>query len=849
MTSLHDTTRLRAEFIDPFDNRILLGYFEDVFRWYGFVRFFGLPSFQDNSSVPIAALFVEPNLSKTYIRAQQQDVAGDVARLSHDVITYDKMVILGDPGTGKSTALSWIAWQLASAFPGELAPLAGYVPVPVVLRELDLVDVGDADSLIKSVLKHPTFARLREGALLSELISRGQVLFLLDGLDEVPVPLRRQVVDGTREAIHVTCARCRWVVTSRIVGYDDYAIDTTSPPNEHGSTEQLPVERWNVERRYIAPLSDQQVQAFASRWFQLQDGPSGQSHAREFVHAVAAQPQTQQLVRLPSLLTLTALIFRVHARLPHGRALLFDKIADAYLETIDAFKRIDVGPLTLSEKKQVMAFVAFQMQSSRGEGSAAIREILVDGTRLRNLVSECIGPEKAVDFVSYLSSRSGVMQQRGPDQYAFAHLLFQDYFGALYLANHITTPRWLRGVFEVIGTSVEDLKSYFGNTDWRELLILFFEILASRPGWSEEVLCALFGEDIDLSNSASAAAIAAIATDPYSALPDTIRTKAIKSVWRAEILEQQRDPNFFKNENRDVINVFRGVDESAATLVWEAFGLIVRQLQPSRLKLIGCLVSADRWASVLPTSVASLKANGSLLDTLEPLSGLVNLLTLDVSRTNVSDVRAATALRSLRSLRIGYTRVADVLPLLELPDLRVLYIEHTDVAVAQLAHFKRLESLAVDGLPVTDLDFLAGWQNFEELYASDTLLANLDPLRRCLRLQTLAIDYTRVNTLEPLRDLTNLRFLVIDGTGVTSLDPLRNLGALETLSLAETRVRDIRPLAKLSALRRLSLFKTEIESLAPLLKLRNLEELWLPEGTPSSFRERLRARFPAIRIY
>jgi internalin A len=848
MTDVHEAARLRADFIDPFDDRTLLGYFEDIFRWHGFIRFVGLPSFQENSSVPIARLFVEPNLTTQYVRPEREDSSAESTRLSHDVVAYDKLVILGDPGSGKSTAISWIAWQLTSAFPAELAPLAGYVPIPIVLRELNLTNVGSAASFLDAVLQHPALQKLKDGSAVSDLLSRGQVLFLLDGMDEIPSALRKAVVAAVREAVHNTYSRCRWIITSRVVGYDDYAVDVTSTAHDRASEQRRVDDKRAVERRYIAPLTGEQITSFAGRWFQMQEGPAGEVHATEFVHAIMAEPQTQELARVPNLLTLMALIYRVHARLPHGRALLYDKIADAYLETIDASKRMLAGGLSLSEKKRILGYVAFQMQSSRGEGSMGVREILLDGTRLRSLIGECIDIERASEFLDYLCVRSGVIQQRGPDLYAFAHLSFQDFFAALYLADQVTTPRWLRGASDVPGTSIDDLRYYFSNVDWRELLILFFEILATRSGWADEMLVALFGEKFELPDINSAAVVAVIATNPHSGLPVDVRMRAIESVWEREIRTQQQseERDFYSRSNDAVVRVFSGVPRETAADVWRGCMVVLERLQPQRLKLLDCATLNDVWLPELPLSLVELILEGNAITTVESLTHLQNLALLSVAETAVADVTPLVNLTRLDLVNIADTRVSTVEPLLALPELIALFMDRVEVDPAEIERFTGLTSLAIEGVQIEDLSFLERSPALGLLSISKTKVRDLDPLRYCTDLRFLSVSETFISTLEPLNQLTQLKSLYIAGTRISSIEPLQHLKHLRNLSLSRTDVRDISTLALLPSLQWLQLGGTQVTDLSPLLALDELEYVALPDGATDEWKARLRARFPRI---
>jgi internalin A len=839
----------RVGFIDPFDSRPLLAYYEDIFRWHGFIRFVGLPFFRDDGNVPIAALFVEPNLAKRRINADHDPIV-NTARLSEDLIKNDKLVILGDPGAGKSTLVSWIAWQLTSPSARELAQLSGYVPVPVVLRELDLGSVSDAASLLASIVQHPSLRRLKESRLIDTLLKHGQVYFLLDGLDEVPSGQRRSVVDAVRSALR-KYSRCRWLITSRVVGYDENAVDfrtqdalesidrkgseiikTTGPADQ------------KVERRYVAPLSDEQMELFAQRWFQGRE--ASPETAREFIAAVRTDPQTRQLARLPNLLTLMAIVYRVQLHLPHGRALLYDKITDAYLETIDASKRLPSGNLSLGEKKRILSYIAFQMQRSRGDGTSAKREILINSIRLRELMTRFVPAESAAALIQHLGARSGIIQQRGPDQFAFTHLSFQDYFAALFVADQVTSPRWLRTGAGEPGTSREDLLHYFSDGDWGESLILLFEMLASRSGWSETLLTELFGEAIALPDLASAAVVAGVVSNPHTELSREVRTQAMNAAWLQEITAWQQDEQFLERQSTTVSKVVAAADRDVRALIWESFTTVVDRLRPERIALIDCPVVSSIDELRLPSTVRYLFLDGCPVSDTTSLVRFHDLAYLSLARTPASDVVPLGRLTNLFGINLSETPVTDIRPLRHLPYLTMMYLSRSSIDPSQLAGFTSVEGLTMEGLPIDDIGFLEQFSELALLDISSSGVTDLGPIRRLSKLEFLAVDFTSLSTVDPVQELVNLTGLYIAHTGVSSLEPIRELRKLTTLSFAGTAVSDIGVIRDLTNLRRVWFSGTNVSDIEPLFALPQLEFVNLPSSVSASDRERLRARFPNL---
>ncbi|RKZ01632.1 MAG: hypothetical protein DRQ10_01760, partial [Candidatus Hydrothermota bacterium] len=133
-----------------------------------------------------------------------------------DVISkYDEIVILGDPGSGKSTTLKHIAFSLAKKLLGEGESIYDLpdevVPIPITLRffakwlregkinsledyikQFVASDLYEIKSTLDRWLEYPSESDsevrrkiARIGRFLDETIKSGRAIVLLDGLDEV----------------------------------------------------------------------------------------------------------------------------------------------------------------------------------------------------------------------------------------------------------------------------------------------------------------------------------------------------------------------------------------------------------------------------------------------------------------------------------------------------------------------------------------------------------------------------------------------------------------------------------------------------------------------------------------
>ena len=855
---------------DYFRNPVIRPYLANVRDWQGYIRFLGLPDRRENPDVVIDRLFVTPLLTRRYVSPDEnpQNWADEAETLIDALAENRRLVLLGDPGIGKSTFLNYVAWLLSRPATNALIDRLGWrLPLPMVLRELEVRGVRRFDDLLEAFLNHKMSAPLLEDdrGYLMRTLDEGQAFLLLDGIDELG---DRETRERLRSAVFEGMSRypdCHWLMTSRIVGYDEAPFDATHnravarhagdvlmnvsqslgnrdgggsdnalPSNEsagelsrallrRGARDRFPVEpvygSMQTATRYIAPFDDRRIGAFARNWYVLREAAAirAGANADHLVRAVHADPSILRLARVPNLLTMMALIHRIEATLPHGRALLYERIAEAYLESIDKFRGIAASPHDLPRKKGWLARVGIEMQCRRMSKGIVpdAAAILMDADTVKGWLSEEMGrsdtyPDtpSAEEFLKVVGRRSGLFLPRGEGRYAFVHLSFQEYFAAVALKREVTRLRWAKDNASRLGFDRDILADWAGLSVWRETFSFLFELLASEEedDWHADLLDCVFGENfsrLDGSESDEVSValghlLARLVVNSRSGLSSERRDSAL--TWCVKTQLRASSQTFSEN----IFGPLLGDDVDMNMIVFKKIEAHMEQMGYRDLDLSGTLISD-----------------------LSPIMNLTMLESLDLRKTNISNISPIANLTALRSLDLEGTQISDLTPLAKLTALGSLSLFHTPATnLAPIKGLRSLQSLKLSDPEVSDLDLLVKLPRLRSLDLAGSVVSDLSPLSKCLALQEVSLIATRVSNLSPLAGLPKLRTLHCFGVEVSDLSSLAKLPALDSLMLKGTLVSDLSPLSDFVSLQILY-FLDPISDLSPLADLVELRLLRL----------------------
>lgn len=352
-----------------------------------------------------------------------------------------KFIVLGKPGSGKTTFLKFLALQ---SLDGRLKQKR--LPIFVGIR--DFADSGK--TLFEFINSQFDLCHLPNAMpFVTRILNRGKCQILLDGLDEVNTERRDEVI---KELYDFTekYGNNQIVLSCRIAAYNHWFDKFT-----------------DVE---IADFNETQMRNFVHNWFRGEPEVVEQCWQK-----LNENRRIQELGTNPLLLTLLCLSFNEAMDFPQNRAELYREAIHAFLKKWDSSRRIKRDEilyrgLTAMRKESLFARIAAAAFENdeyffpQRKLELWLLDFIQHLPRVRREAPEPDGEA----LLKEIEAQHGIFVERASRIYSFAHLTFQEYFTARYLvanavkgtiqrlvAHHLTDDRW-REIFLLTAEMLDD---------------------------------------------------------------------------------------------------------------------------------------------------------------------------------------------------------------------------------------------------------------------------------------------------------------------------------------------------------------------------------------------------------
>jgi hypothetical protein len=399
-------------------------------------------------------------------------------------------VVLGSPGSGKTTFLRWVAYHLAddllSSGPSALANASSPFRIPIFIQTTDYAEwlAKEPGTLRQFLIIQLSETHPNALAKVLDALEHGRCLVIFDGLDEGFSPQERRHVINSIHAFIVdhavedyqTHRMNNFIITSRIA---DYAPGIFARYSHYT----------------LLDLDEQHIESFLEKWcaavgrYSIASTRAQQGPARSGIVEVGKRQREQLYAILKthaalydlavSPLALTPMVFmQMNGRdiLQH-RFYLYQAVARTLLDTWNresGRKMFSEDELSLVD--DLLARFAYRLQNAdvlltTYDVDIITRQSIADFYRLQ---AQEIKTHTVAQLIETLRRSGGLFAEVGDGLFCFANEAFQVYFAALYL----------------ISKSSEELRDLavhcFLSNRWHEPLLLMLMYKSARNSRDEQ---------------------------------------------------------------------------------------------------------------------------------------------------------------------------------------------------------------------------------------------------------------------------------------------------------------------------------------------------------------------------
>jgi HEAT repeat protein len=355
---------------------------------------------------------------------------------------HQRCVIVGDPGAGKTTMLKRLALLSINN------KLAGLPSLPVYIKLHEFAQSGNNDLLdFAATLWEQAYAipKTHAASLLAERMEAGDILLLLDALDETVIGANMTQAEESYKLVALAILR----LTQR---YHRVPIVVTA--RKEGYRQRGPLPGFTILE--VLDFLPEQIEQFITRWFEHYGDERRRGIAAGLITALKNQPRMATLAANPLLLSLIVLVYEGNGQqLPENRSRLYQQCVDTLLHKWDAsrFKQ-RARSFSSDDQKQLLPVIAWHFHS---QGLRSFPENQLLAIIANFLLMRGKDARQAIAVLQAIRGDDGLLREQANGTYGFLHLTLQEFFASQHVDDlssllvHLGDPWWEEVILLYIG--------------------------------------------------------------------------------------------------------------------------------------------------------------------------------------------------------------------------------------------------------------------------------------------------------------------------------------------------------------------------------------------------------------
>ena len=418
------------------------------------------------------------------------------------------LMVLGDPGIGKSTFLRKVGLEALKG--NKDSYQHSLTPVLLELKNFKENEIN-IQALIEEEFKICGFPNVEKN--ISNKLEKGELLILLDGLDEVPTANVNNVIEKIKDFVdrhhkNRFILSCRTAARTHLQRFTDIEI---------------------VE------FDDQQIQSFIEHWFssELDRKNETAKNCWELLQKEEYK-SAKELAHTPLLLTFLCLVYDENQSFPTNRSRLYQDALRILLEKWSAEKRLPnrglvYENLSIEQEEILLSEVAYQ-NFVADKLFLEKREVV---KQIKDHLKQNLNAPQHLDGEKVLKTieiEQGILVERARDVYSFSHLTLQEYLTAQYIYDNDLIE--------------ETVKNYVTETRWQEVFLL---VAGLMRGKADKLLLAMEKEAQEYAKNAKLSKFLVWVEQATGELKESVKPSAKRSIILFDRLN--KGINFTKRYN------------------------------------------------------------------------------------------------------------------------------------------------------------------------------------------------------------------------------------------------------------------------------------------------------------
>lgn len=414
---------------------------------------------QKPKEVELNDLFVAPLFSKkikTDNKDQEYYIESDL-KLSRALEGSKNLIILGDPGAGKSLLVKFIIHQLLSRNQDTIGnrKLLDYTPFRIELRKYnERRETTSITKYLTEILSSEYNCNINESEL-NHFFNENKFILFFDGLDEIFNLSHKIKVKELIEMFSISYKNSKCIVTSRFIGYHN-----------------INFKEKHFEEYSIQPFDNEQIEELVTKFYSSQytNSEKRSKYIGECNKQLNKDVDTE-LKSNPLILTLILILTSNNIIIPDSKLEIYEACTKTLVDSIDTYEKELKIDLPIKSKRAIFSHLAYwqyELSSNNkivtyDKALKCISDFLIERKEADDYSES---QDKGAKFLTYAENRSIYFDNN------FTHKTFLEYYTADYLYINFITKANGNAKRKLISI----IKKYLHNPFW----YIVFELLFNR---------------------------------------------------------------------------------------------------------------------------------------------------------------------------------------------------------------------------------------------------------------------------------------------------------------------------------------------------------------------------------